>query len=122
MSLVEVLPTPDGIVTVFRGDIDAESVAQALMALKAQRAVTNECIDDLTNILRFAVEKTGKLSAVFGNVKVNLLPRESMVCDCHGDSVLTCPKAVTGKEIRTIMAPVARYVRVSLVNASEVPE
>ena len=122
MSLVEVLPTPDGIITIFRGDIDAESVAQALMALKAQRTVTDDCIDDLKSILRVAVEKTGKLSAVFGNIKVTLLPRESMVCDCHGDSVLTCPNAVNGKQIRTIMAPVARYVRVSLVGRSEVPE
>ena len=113
MALIDVIPTPEGVVTVFRGDIDAEGIAQALSTLKSQRAATSECIDDLTNILRFAIEKTGRQFAQFGNTKVTLVPRESMLCGCHSDSILKCPRALEGKSVFPIMAPVARYVRLS---------
>lgn len=110
-----VIPTSDGVITVFRGDLDAETVAKAALTIEAQINASREAYDDLVNVLRRAVEATGRQSASFGEIRVTLSPRSSMRCVCHHDDVRRCTKAMRGDEIVTEMVDSARYVRISRV-------
>lgn len=117
--MTALLPTDEGILMVSRGEADAEAIGNALMVLRKQRADTQDMIDDLTAVLRRAVEATGKQSATFGSVKVVLKLHQSMACACidRSDhfgtpSILACPKALRGDEVLTQMVESARYVDV----------